>query len=114
MLVGWVCDNVNVNLVIRKFHVCYFCNVGDFDEHAGSGVDTCVVVLREMANNLVVKVKRETIAACMTCPLCNKLLRDATTITECLHSCKSLSKIAFLQFVFVSNTISFLIIIFCC
>ncbi|KAJ0051826.1 hypothetical protein Pint_03190 [Pistacia integerrima] len=39
-----------------------------------------------MANNLVVKVKRETIAACMTCPLCNKLLRDATTITECLHS----------------------------
>ncbi|XP_044502799.1 E3 ubiquitin protein ligase DRIP2-like isoform X2 [Mangifera indica] len=39
-----------------------------------------------MANNLVVKVKRETIVACMTCPLCNKLLRDATTITECLHS----------------------------
>ncbi|XP_044466359.1 E3 ubiquitin protein ligase DRIP2-like isoform X1 [Mangifera indica] len=53
---------------------------------AGSGVATCVVELREMANNLVVKVKRETIAACMTCPLCNKLLRDATTITECLHS----------------------------
>ncbi|KAH7577627.1 hypothetical protein JRO89_XS01G0277400 [Xanthoceras sorbifolium] len=39
-----------------------------------------------MANNLVVKVKRDTIAACMTCPLCNKLLRDATTISECLHT----------------------------
>ncbi|KAJ9188038.1 hypothetical protein P3X46_003438 [Hevea brasiliensis] len=36
--------------------------------------------------NQVVKVKRETIAACMTCPLCNKLLRDATTISECLHT----------------------------
>lgn len=47
-------------------------------------------VEREMAsNNLVVKVKRETIAACMTCPICNTLLRDATTISECLHTCKS-------------------------
>lgn len=44
-------------------------------------------VEREMAsNNLVVKVKRETIAACMTCPICNTLLRDATTISECLHT----------------------------
>ncbi|CAI9107704.1 OLC1v1007130C1 [Oldenlandia corymbosa var. corymbosa] len=37
-------------------------------------------------SNQVVKVKRETIAACMTCPLCNKLFRDATTISECLHT----------------------------
>ncbi|RYR01039.1 hypothetical protein Ahy_B06g079903 isoform B [Arachis hypogaea] len=36
--------------------------------------------------NRVVKVKRETIAACMTCPLCNKLFREATTISECLHT----------------------------
>ncbi|KAE8699521.1 E3 ubiquitin protein ligase DRIP2 [Hibiscus syriacus] len=36
--------------------------------------------------NRVVKVNREAIAACMTCPLCNKLLRDATTISECLHT----------------------------
>ncbi|XP_048236043.1 E3 ubiquitin protein ligase DRIP2 isoform X1 [Ricinus communis] len=34
----------------------------------------------------VVKVKREIIEACMTCPLCNKLLRDATTISLCLHT----------------------------
>lgn len=34
----------------------------------------------------VVKVKRETIAACMTCPLCNKIFREATTISECLHT----------------------------
>ncbi|KAG8663348.1 hypothetical protein MANES_01G201200v8 [Manihot esculenta] len=38
-----------------------------------------------MANQFV-KVKRETIASCMTCPLCNKLLKDATTISECLHT----------------------------
>lgn len=37
----------------------------------------------------VVKVRRETIAACMTCPLCNKLLKEATTISLCLHTCKS-------------------------
>ncbi|XVF71929.1 hypothetical protein PTKIN_Ptkin12aG0079300 [Pterospermum kingtungense] len=36
--------------------------------------------------NQVVKVRREAIVACMTCPLCNKLLKDATTISECLHT----------------------------
>ncbi|GFP99581.1 E3 ubiquitin protein ligase drip2 [Phtheirospermum japonicum] len=36
----------------------------------------------------VVKVKREAVAPCMTCPLCHKLLRDATTIIECLHTCE--------------------------
>jgi hypothetical protein len=36
----------------------------------------------------VVKVKRETIEACMTCPLCNKLLKEATTISLCLHTCE--------------------------
>ncbi|XVE77871.1 hypothetical protein DITRI_Ditri13aG0098200 [Diplodiscus trichospermus] len=36
--------------------------------------------------NQAVKVRREAIAACMTCPLCDKLLRDATTISECLHT----------------------------
>lgn len=39
-----------------------------------------------MANQVVVRVRREEIAACMTCPLCDGLLRDATTISECLHS----------------------------
>ncbi|KAK7396408.1 hypothetical protein VNO78_17400 [Psophocarpus tetragonolobus] len=37
-------------------------------------------------SNQVVKVRRDTIAACMTCPLCNKLFREATTISECLHT----------------------------
>nr|POE57092.1 e3 ubiquitin protein ligase drip2 [Quercus suber] len=36
--------------------------------------------------NQVVRVRRETIVACITCPLCNKLFRDATTISECLHT----------------------------
>ncbi|KAL6499534.1 hypothetical protein OROGR_027444 [Orobanche gracilis] len=34
----------------------------------------------------VVRVKREAVAPCMTCPLCHKLFRDATTIIECLHT----------------------------
>ncbi|KAG2728096.1 hypothetical protein I3760_01G189200 [Carya illinoinensis] len=34
----------------------------------------------------MVKVQREKIAVCMTCPLCNKLFEDATTISECLHT----------------------------
>lgn len=36
----------------------------------------------------VVMVRRELLARCMTCPLCNRLLRDATTISECLHTCE--------------------------
>ncbi|XP_017252477.1 E3 ubiquitin protein ligase DRIP2 [Daucus carota subsp. sativus] len=32
------------------------------------------------------RVKREAIVACMTCPLCKNILRDATTISECLHT----------------------------
>ncbi|CAL4926298.1 unnamed protein product [Urochloa decumbens] len=31
-------------------------------------------------------VKRDLLARCMTCPLCRRLLRDATTISECLHT----------------------------
>ncbi|CAL5353704.1 unnamed protein product [Camellia sinensis] len=37
-------------------------------------------------SNQVVKVRRETIGSCMTCPLCHKLFREATTISECLHT----------------------------
>ena len=59
---------------------------------------------REMANQ-VVRVRREAIAACMTCPLCNKLLRDATTISECLHTCESL--LTFLSLFFFSNFVPF-------
>ena len=36
----------------------------------------------------VVRVKREIFEACMTCPLCKKLLKEATTISLCLHTCK--------------------------
>lgn len=39
----------------------------------------------------VVKVKREVVAGCMTCPVCHKLLSEATTISECLHTCESSS-----------------------
>lgn len=39
-----------------------------------------------MANNHVVKVRREVIAEIMTCPICHKLFREATTISECLHT----------------------------
>ncbi|KAI4329715.1 hypothetical protein MLD38_028068 [Melastoma candidum] len=34
----------------------------------------------------VVKVRGDKIASFLTCPLCHKLLREATTISECLHS----------------------------
>ncbi|KAI4379005.1 hypothetical protein MLD38_016415 [Melastoma candidum] len=34
----------------------------------------------------VVKVRSSAVAACMTCPLCRKLLDEATTISLCLHT----------------------------
>ncbi|CAA2958396.1 E3 ubiquitin ligase DRIP2-like [Olea europaea subsp. europaea] len=37
-------------------------------------------------SNQVVKLKRDVLAPCMTCPLCHKLFRDAATIIECLHT----------------------------
>ncbi|XP_039062796.1 E3 ubiquitin protein ligase DRIP2-like isoform X2 [Hibiscus syriacus] len=38
------------------------------------------------SHHRVVEVKRETLESCMTCPLCNKLLKEATTISLCLHT----------------------------
>ncbi|KAL6880101.1 hypothetical protein ACP4OV_011666 [Aristida adscensionis] len=35
-----------------------------------------------------VRVRRSSVAPCVTCGLCGGLLRDATTISECLHSCE--------------------------
>ncbi|KAL2325380.1 hypothetical protein Fmac_024438 [Flemingia macrophylla] len=40
----------------------------------------------EMVSNQMVRVKRETLVTCMTCPLCHKLVKDATTISLCLHT----------------------------
>nr|CAB3493283.1 unnamed protein product [Digitaria exilis] len=36
----------------------------------------------------VVRVRRDALAARMTCPLCQGLLREATAITQCLHTCE--------------------------
>ena len=44
-------------------------------------------LLVSMEGEMVSKVKREKVVACMTCSLCDNLLRDATTISECLHTC---------------------------
>ncbi|XP_066385886.1 E3 ubiquitin protein ligase DRIP2-like [Miscanthus floridulus] len=34
----------------------------------------------------VVMLRRSALVACLTCPLCGRLFRDAATITECLHT----------------------------
>lgn len=34
------------------------------------------------------RVRREALSACLTCPLCRGLLREATAITQCLHTCE--------------------------
>ncbi|GER55288.1 ring finger protein, partial [Striga asiatica] len=45
--------------------------------------------LADMVARQPVKIRWETVAPCMTCPLCHKLFRNATTIIECLHTfCK--------------------------
>ncbi|RVW19998.1 E3 ubiquitin protein ligase DRIP2 [Vitis vinifera] len=36
----------------------------------------------------------ERLAACMTCRICNKLFDDATTISECLHTCNGRVELA--------------------
>ncbi|PIA31501.1 hypothetical protein AQUCO_04900063v1 [Aquilegia coerulea] len=39
-----------------------------------------------MMANQVMKLRKEAIVARITCSICNKLFRDATTISECLHT----------------------------
>ncbi|KAG5051769.1 hypothetical protein AAZX31_02G135400 [Glycine max] len=39
-----------------------------------------------MTMKRLVRVKRDAIAACMTCPLCKKFLKEATAISLCLHT----------------------------
>lgn len=56
-----------------------------------------------------VRVRREALVSCMTCPLCNKLLEEATTISECLHSCE-FSAILMMAWILSSNVM----IWFCC
>ncbi|XP_076946123.1 E3 ubiquitin protein ligase DRIP2-like isoform X2 [Bidens hawaiensis] len=41
---------------------------------------------QQQQQQVVVKLRRKELAACMTCPICNKLFRDATTVPECLHT----------------------------
>ncbi|KAJ7292337.1 hypothetical protein O6H91_Y283700 [Diphasiastrum complanatum] len=36
----------------------------------------------------IVKVPKAPLMACLTCTLCNNLFFEATTICECLHTCK--------------------------
>ncbi|XP_061973183.1 E3 ubiquitin protein ligase DRIP2-like isoform X2 [Populus nigra] len=55
------------------FHIVLF---EDMDERSQE---------KEMVEQ-VVRVKRKKLEACMTCPLCNHLLNEATTISLCLHT----------------------------
>ncbi|CAN1247169.1 hypothetical protein LINGRAPRIM_LOCUS3374 [Linum grandiflorum] len=42
-----------------------------------------------MAEIQTMKVNRKALKACLTCRICNKLLRQPTTISLCLHTCMS-------------------------
>lgn len=41
-------------------------------------------------DSAVAMVKRDLLVRCLTCPLCDRLLRKATTISECLHTCEAI------------------------
>ncbi|EES17330.1 hypothetical protein BDA96_08G172800 [Sorghum bicolor] len=41
---------------------------------------------RAAGDSAVAMVKRDLLLRCLTCPLCDRLLRKATTISECLHT----------------------------
>ncbi|KAK1309767.1 E3 ubiquitin protein ligase DRIP2 [Acorus calamus] len=54
----------------------------------GEASTSSAEVVEAVAAEGVVRVRRDALSACMTCPLCEKLLREATTISECLHTCQ--------------------------
>ncbi|XP_057722593.1 protein MARD1-like isoform X1 [Arachis stenosperma] len=73
--------------------VCFLCN-----KNFGHGKN--IYMYRYKRVNLegqAVKLNRAKLEACLTCPLCNKLFNNATTIFECLHTCQCTSS-SFLLF----------------
>lgn len=97
-------DNKTINtsyILIKK--VTYFnsvrptvvSNFGSALSNSGSGSN-----FAGMANQ-VVKIRSAEIASCMKCPLCDRLYREATTISECLHTCKFFSLSYVYIYVFV-------------
>ncbi|CAK9135985.1 unnamed protein product [Ilex paraguariensis] len=49
-------------------------------------IEKFMVMERGKMSNQVARVRRETLLSCMRCPLCDKLLKEATTISLCLHT----------------------------
>uniref|UniRef100_A0A5B7BZ01 Putative E3 ubiquitin protein ligase DRIP2 n=1 Tax=Davidia involucrata TaxID=16924 RepID=A0A5B7BZ01_DAVIN len=45
-----------------------------------------MMMMMMTTNSQVVQLRSGKIAACITCPICKKLFKDATSITECLHT----------------------------
>ena len=48
------------------------------------------------------RVKTHDVASLLTCPLCNNICKEATTINQCNHTCKLIVKfVSYFTFVFV-------------
>lgn len=63
---------------------------------------------------MVSQVKRETMRACLSCPLCDSILRDATSISECLHTCQSSSSVLIGNHLLLFNSAIFMIMHISC
>lgn len=48
------------------------------------------------------RVLKARLAGLLTCPLCNGIFKEATTINECMHTCKFAIKFVNSYFAFVS------------
>jgi len=49
---------------------------------------------------MLTKVLSKEVKPCLACPICTNPFKDATTISECLHTCKCNPSIVF-SFIFV-------------
>lgn len=74
--------------LINIVHIAFF-PVADMAPHPISAVSA---KLADVAPHKPPKVSLQTVSAQITCHLCKGYLIDATTIVECLHSCKYLDK----------------------
>lgn len=85
------CDDVVVGTWIIKIKEYNSVSVCCFESLSLLSLSALCQCPMPMMSSQVVKRERAKLEACMTCPLCNKLFSEATTISECLHTCQYLS-----------------------
>lgn len=90
---SWLIETLTFNFVFLFFvilvgNVVFVCKVTCTTTNVCVSLSAETITMTLRTRSFMVKVQRAKLSACFTCLLCDKLFRNATTISECLHTCK--------------------------